>query len=61
MNLWLVVPGVILIVAIVITSLLLDPVSSDTDTPPIRSILSVVGLLVGISMLFEGLLGFTAG
>jgi hypothetical protein len=61
MNLWLVIPGITLIVATIIVSLLLDPVPSDAETPPIRSLITVIVFLAGISMLFEGLLGFTAG
>mgnify|MGYP001608084865 CR=1 FL=1 len=61
MNLWLVIPGVVLIVATTVPALFLERSNDNADTWPIRSVLAVIGLLAGIALLFEGLLGFTAG
>lgn len=61
MNLWLVIPGVILIVGTIIPAMFLERNRDNADTLPIRSIVAVIGLLAGIALLFEGLMGFTAG
>lgn len=59
MNLWLVVPGVVLIVSCAIPIMLAydDPAPANERDAALRALLLVIGVLVGVALLLEGLSG----
>lgn len=59
MNVWLILPGVVLIVMCAIPILLAyeDPTPVSQRDAAFRALLLVIGLLIGVALLLEGLSG----